>query len=178
MASPAEVEEVRSHIDGFVGNDELLAISDRDESSVQRLAQIIAEGDKTAVLIGRSGVGKSSLVNMLVGSDIQNCLLYTSPSEFTVMISCGHFLAQLPQPVHFSWSITAVKPAPLNRFFMVRFAFLQTSSATQQQGQQKQISMKMCIRDSFLCGMRKDRWFGQHRRLRPNPVNCLQGNGC
>lgn len=25
------------------------------------------------------------------------------------MISCGHFLAQLPQPVHFSWSITAVK---------------------------------------------------------------------
>ena len=71
MASPAEVEEVRSHIDGFVGNDELLAISDRDEASVQRLAQIIAEGDKTAVLIGRSGVGKSSLVNMLVGSDIQ-----------------------------------------------------------------------------------------------------------
>ena len=68
----AEVlEEVRSHIDGFVGNDELLAISDRDEASVQRLAQIIAEGDKTAVLIGRSGVGKSSLVNMLVGSDIQ-----------------------------------------------------------------------------------------------------------
>lgn len=67
MASPAEVEEVRSHIDGFVGNDELLAISDRDEASVQRLAQIIAEGDKTAVLIGRSGVGKSSLVNMLVG---------------------------------------------------------------------------------------------------------------
>jgi len=66
MASPAEVEEVRSHIDGFVGNDELLAISDRDEASVQRLAQIIAEGDKTAVLIG-----KSSLVNMLVGSDIQ-----------------------------------------------------------------------------------------------------------
>lgn len=71
MASPAEVEEVRSHIDGFVGNDELLVISDRDEASVQRLAQIIAEGDKTAVLIGRSGVGKSSLVNMLVGSDIQ-----------------------------------------------------------------------------------------------------------
>ena len=50
---------------------DLMAISDRDEVSVQRLARIIAEGDKTAVLIGRSGVGKSSLVNMLVGSDIQ-----------------------------------------------------------------------------------------------------------
>lgn len=71
MASPEEVEEVRRRIDGFVGNDALLAISDRDEQSVQRLAQIIAEGDKTAVLIGRSGVGKSSLVNMLVGSDVQ-----------------------------------------------------------------------------------------------------------
>lgn len=71
MASPEEVEEVRRRIDGFVGNDELLAISDRDEASVQRLVGIIAEGDKTAVLIGRSGVGKSSLVNMLVGSDVQ-----------------------------------------------------------------------------------------------------------
>lgn len=71
MASPEEVEEVRRRIDGFVGNDELLAISDRDEASVQRLAGIVAEGDKTAVLIGRSGVGKSSLVNMLVGSDVQ-----------------------------------------------------------------------------------------------------------
>lgn len=71
MASPEEVDEVRRRIDGFVGNDELLALSDRDEASVQRLAGIIADGDKTAVLIGRSGVGKSSLVNMLVGSDIQ-----------------------------------------------------------------------------------------------------------
>lgn len=71
MASPEEVEEVRRRIDGFVGSDALLAISDRDEQSVRRLAQIIAEGDKTAVLIGRSGVGKSSLVNMLVGSDVQ-----------------------------------------------------------------------------------------------------------
>ncbi len=65
------MEEVRRRIDGFVGNDELLAVSDRSPESVQRLAQAIAEGDKTAVLIGRSGVGKSSLVNMLVGSQVQ-----------------------------------------------------------------------------------------------------------
>ncbi len=71
MASAEEVEEVRCRIDGFVGNDELLAVSDRSPESVQRLAQAIAEGDKTAVLIGRSGVGKSSLVNMLVGSQVQ-----------------------------------------------------------------------------------------------------------
>ncbi len=71
MASAEEVEEVRRRIDGFVGNDELLAVSDRSPESVQRLAQAIADGDKTAVLIGRSGVGKSSLVNMLVGSQVQ-----------------------------------------------------------------------------------------------------------
>ncbi len=71
MASAEEVEEVRRRIDGFVGNDELLAVSDRSPESVQRRAQAIAEGDKTAVLIGRSGVGKSSLVNMLVGSKVQ-----------------------------------------------------------------------------------------------------------
>ena len=71
MASAEEVEEVRRRIDGFVGNDELLAVSDRSPESVQRLVQAIAEGDKTAVLIGRSGVGKSSLVNMLVGSQVQ-----------------------------------------------------------------------------------------------------------
>ena len=54
MASPEEVEEVRRRIDGFVGNDELLAISDRDEASVQRLAGIIADGGKTAVLIQKT----------------------------------------------------------------------------------------------------------------------------
>ncbi len=70
-ASPEEVERVRHSIDGFVGNDRLLAVSDRAPETVATLAAAIAEGDKTAVLIGRSGVGKSSLVNMLVGRNVQ-----------------------------------------------------------------------------------------------------------
>ncbi len=71
MASPEEVEAVRKQIDGFIGTDKVLVVSDKNPESVQALGQLIAEGDKTAVLIGRSGVGKSSLVNMLVGFDVQ-----------------------------------------------------------------------------------------------------------
>lgn len=70
-ASPEEVERVRQSVDGFVGNDQLMAVSDRVPESVAALAGIIAQGDKTAVLIGRSGVGKSSLVNLLVGRNVQ-----------------------------------------------------------------------------------------------------------
>ena len=70
-ASPEEVERVRQSVDGFVGNDQLMAVSDRAPESVAALASIIAQGDKTAVLIGRSGVGKSSLVNLLVGRNVQ-----------------------------------------------------------------------------------------------------------
>lgn len=71
MASPEEVEEVRSRIDGFVGSDRLLVVSEKAPETTAELADLIAEGDKTAILIGRSGVGKSSLVNMLVGHDLQ-----------------------------------------------------------------------------------------------------------
>lgn len=71
MASPEEVERVRQRIDGFIGDDELLVVSDKDPASVESLARKIAHDDRTAVLIGRSGVGKSSLVNMLLGYDLQ-----------------------------------------------------------------------------------------------------------
>lgn len=71
MASRKEIEEVRSRIDGFIGQDMLLVISDKDPQSVAALEELIAKGDRTAVLIGRSGVGKSSLVNVLVGQEVQ-----------------------------------------------------------------------------------------------------------
>lgn len=71
MASAEEIEAVRERIDGFIGQDKLLVISDKNAESVAALEALIAEGDRTAVLIGRSGVGKSSLVNVLVGKEIQ-----------------------------------------------------------------------------------------------------------
>ena len=94
MASPAEVEEVRSHIDGFVGNDELLAISDRDEASVQRLAQIIAEGDKTAVLIGRSGVGSDIQKTTAVRGDGKG--RHTTVSREIIYLPTGGRIIDMP----------------------------------------------------------------------------------
>lgn len=71
VASADEVDDIRQRIDAFIGDDQVLVVSERDPQSVGALAQIIAQGNKMAVLIGRSGVGKSSLVNMLVGEKVQ-----------------------------------------------------------------------------------------------------------
>lgn len=71
-ASREEVEAVRSRIDGFIGDDMVLVVSEKDPQSVKVLADLIADGNKMAVLLGRSGVGKSSLVNMLVGKEAQD----------------------------------------------------------------------------------------------------------
>lgn len=48
---------------------EVLLVSDTDPASVEAVRQLLAP-DTTTVLIGRSGVGKSSLVNMLVGEAV------------------------------------------------------------------------------------------------------------
>lgn len=71
-ASREEVEAVRLRIDGFIGDDMVLVVSEKDPQSVKVLADLIADGNKMAVLLGRSGVGKSSLVNMLVGKEVQD----------------------------------------------------------------------------------------------------------
>ena len=71
VANPEEVEAVRARIDGFIGNDRVLVVSEKDPESIEALADLIAKDNKMAVLLGRSGVGKSSLVNMLVGENIQ-----------------------------------------------------------------------------------------------------------
>lgn len=72
VASPEEVEAMRSRIDGFIGNDQVLVVSEKDPQSIAELAGLIAKDNKMAVLLGRSGVGKSSLVNMLVGYEVQS----------------------------------------------------------------------------------------------------------
>lgn len=72
VASPEEVEAMRSRIDGFIGNDQVLVVSEKDPQSIAELASLIAKDNKMAVLLGRSGVGKSSLVNMLVGYEVQS----------------------------------------------------------------------------------------------------------
>lgn len=67
----ATIANVREDVAARVGSDvATLAISQKDQSSIDAVRALIAP-DKTAVLIGKSGVGKSSLVNVLVGAEVQ-----------------------------------------------------------------------------------------------------------
>lgn len=50
---------------------QVLVVSTDDEASIGRVRSLVAP-DRTAILIGKSGVGKSSLVNLLAGADVQS----------------------------------------------------------------------------------------------------------
>lgn len=66
-----EVERVREQVRALTGSEtETLVISSLDPESVEAVRALIPEG-QMAVLIGRSGVGKSSLVNLLLGYELQ-----------------------------------------------------------------------------------------------------------
>lgn len=65
------VSQVRESVSARVGRQvETLVLSDQDPQSVEAVRNLLLP-NKMAVLIGRSGVGKSSLVNLLVGSQVQ-----------------------------------------------------------------------------------------------------------
>lgn len=67
--SETEVAGVRNRVAGIAGSVPVLVVSENDPASIASLQALIGTG--TAVLIGRSGVGKSSLVNLLVGKHVQ-----------------------------------------------------------------------------------------------------------
>lgn len=65
------VEQVRAQVRALVGPDvRTLVVSADDASSVEQVRSLMPPGS-TTVLIGRSGVGKSSLVNLLLGAHVQ-----------------------------------------------------------------------------------------------------------
>lgn len=69
--SEEQVEKVRQKVNALVGHGvQTLVISSEDPESIEALRELIPEGE-TVVLIGKSGVGKSSLVNLLVGKEVQ-----------------------------------------------------------------------------------------------------------
>lgn len=69
--SESQVEEVRAHVRALVGPEvPTIVVSDDAPDSVEAVRALVPP-DTTAVLIGKSGVGKSSLVNMLVGHEVQ-----------------------------------------------------------------------------------------------------------
>ncbi len=99
-----EVNSVLASIEGFVGNDKVMVLSGEDPSSVDAVADLIADGEKIAILIGRSGVGKSTLVNMLVGREIQKTTevredgkgRHTTVSREIIALPRGGFVVDMP----------------------------------------------------------------------------------
>lgn len=71
IADQEEIDQIKDHICQFVGNDTVMTITEKDPQSIKELERYLAKDNKMAVLIGRSGVGKSSLINLIVGKKIQ-----------------------------------------------------------------------------------------------------------
>lgn len=71
LADEAAADEARLRVEALAGPEVVvLSMSSCDEESVGAVRELIGPGE-TAVLVGKSGVGKSSLVNLLVGAEVQ-----------------------------------------------------------------------------------------------------------
>ena len=72
LAQSGEASRVLEEVSALAGRDvHVLASSTADKASITRIADLV-EPHTTAILIGKSGVGKSSLVNLLAGSAVQD----------------------------------------------------------------------------------------------------------
>ena len=99
-----QAEAVLKSIEGFVGNDRVMVLSGQDRASVDAVAELIADGDKVAILVGRSGVGKSTLVNMLVGYELQKTTevrddgkgRHTTVSREIIKLPRGGYIVDMP----------------------------------------------------------------------------------
>ena len=105
IGESAEVHETIDKVRSLVGHDAVFVVSQDGPASIEQVGSFIAEGNKTAVLIGRSGVGKSSLVNLLVGQDIQATTpvresdgkgRHTTVSREIITLPKGGFVVDMP----------------------------------------------------------------------------------
>ena len=64
------LESAKMLVERVAQGTEVLVVSDQDAESVEAVRAAVRPGE-VVVLLGKSGVGKSSLVNVLVGKDIQ-----------------------------------------------------------------------------------------------------------
>ena len=67
-----EAQAAHDQVAGLAGRDvDVLVMSIDDQESIAAVRELIGPG-KVAILVGKSGVGKSSLVNVLAGSQVQD----------------------------------------------------------------------------------------------------------
>ena len=72
LAGMDDAEATRHEVADLAGKSvDVLLASIGDANSIERVRELLAEGE-VAILIGKSGVGKSSLVNVLAGGEVQD----------------------------------------------------------------------------------------------------------
>ena len=72
LADGEEVRAVACEVGDLAGRDvAVLTVSTEDPASVERVRRLVPAG-RVAIMIGKSGVGKSSLVNALAGREVQD----------------------------------------------------------------------------------------------------------
>lgn len=70
VSGEEQVREVQDAVAELVADIPVLVVSEDDPASVEAVRELI--GSKLTVLLGRSGVGKSTLINLLVGEEVQS----------------------------------------------------------------------------------------------------------
>ena len=100
-----QVQSVRDQVRALVGPEvQTLVVSSQEPASVEAVRALVEPG-QVAVLVGRSGVGKSSLVNLLVGSEVQQTAAvregdgkgrHTTVSRDMVALPGGGFVVDMP----------------------------------------------------------------------------------
>ncbi|MEG2261552.1 MAG: ribosome small subunit-dependent GTPase A [Raoultibacter sp.] len=68
--SEEQLEVIRARVQDLAGDVPIVVVTEADPRSAEAVRALIPR-TTTAVLIGRSGVGKSSLINVLVGEEVQ-----------------------------------------------------------------------------------------------------------
>lgn len=100
-----QVEEIRARVRALAGSRvETLVVSAHDPESVEAVRALVPAGEM-AVLVGKSGVGKSSLVNLLVGSEVQQTAAvregdgkgrHTTVSREMIAVPGGGWIVDMP----------------------------------------------------------------------------------